>query len=90
MWNLEKIKEIFSEFVLIKSVSLKDEEAKIEPKNLNEYNKESIERLIRKGKYAFVCFEDPNDKNTGFLSASKSVEEYLIRFTRNQSLTCFY
>ncbi len=48
---------------------------KIEPKNLNEENKESIEPLILKRKYAFVCFEDPNDKEAGFISAEKAVIE---------------
>ncbi len=67
-WTEEKIKLIFSQFGLIKSVFVKEEEVKIEPK-------EGGEPQVAFRKFAFVYYEDPNDKNAGFISAEKAVQE---------------
>ena len=72
-WDQEKIKEIFSKFGLIKSVFTKEEEVKIEAKNADGTEQSEPQVVLRK--FAFVCFEDPDDKEAGFISAEKAVQE---------------
>ena len=65
-WNEEKIRQVFSNFGLINSVYVKEEELKIE-------SKDGGEPQVVTRKFAFVCFLDPNNKDAGFISAERAV-----------------
>lgn len=67
-WDQEKIKLVFSHFGVINSVFLKEQEVQIQPKD-------GGEPQIVQRKFAFVCFDDPNNKEAGFISAEKAVVE---------------
>jgi polyadenylate-binding protein len=74
-WTEEKIKQVFSNFGLIKSVFVKEEQ--VQPK-------EGGEPQLRK--FAFVCFEDAKDKDAGFVSAERAVQELNDKEVEGQKL----